>query len=430
MFEHEIAQLATSIRHAVMKYKKAGPPITRRLVRVRRADFTLRYHEDFGIGNFSPERIEEDVWDARDQERFQESVVKPLEEYKSLVSALGPDGGPVESFARAVSFASFQGLDDTDLDERVRAFGRELGGQALPVTVTAFIDGLSIDESPLVISDRFRLRRPTPEDIAEYVVVDEHGGFTFPLGQTWFRVIGEFVFDAVYTGTAQIEFLRTVEALRLFRLGGVATNRYTMRSSHTFGGGTLSGGGRYSPFTFTLSRSDVVPLNVFLRDIVPLLPDPLHLDEGTTEREIAYTRYRDGLFQAGPSERAITSAITALEALFLKAEPELTRRLAQRVSVFLRVLGTQADAQRTYDNVSKGYKIRSIFIHGGSLKPKDRPEADPLATVLLEYARECALAFFQLATKKDDLLSQLDRTMIEPATVSDLVASLTPVLYR
>jgi hypothetical protein len=413
-----------------MKYKKAGPPITRRLVRVRRADFTLKYHEDFGIGNFSPERIEEDIWDSRDQERFQDSVVKSLEEYKSLVSALGPNTVPLERFASAVSSASFQGLDDGELAERVRAFARELGGEPLPVTVTAFIDGLSIDESPLAISDRSHLRRPTPEDTAECLVVDEHGGFKFPLGDTWFRVVGDFVFDAVYTGSAQVEFLRKVEALRLFRVGGVASNRYTIRSRHSFGGGTLSGGGRYSRFTYTLSRSDVVSLNTFLRDIVPLLPDPLHLDEGTTEREIAYTRYRDGLFQVGPSERAITSAITALEALFLKTEPELTRRLAQRVSVFLRVLGTQVDAQRTYENVSKGYKIRSIFIHGGSLKARDRPEADSLAAVLLEYARECALAFFQLATKKDDLLSQLDRAMIEPASVNDLVASLGAVVYR
>jgi hypothetical protein len=169
---------------------------------------------------------------------------------------------------------------------------------------------------------------------------------------------------------------------------------------------------------------------VFLRDILPLLPDPLHIDEGVTEREIAYTRYRDGLFQAGPSERAITSAITALEALFLKSEPELTRRLAQRVSVFLRVLGTQADALNTYDNISRGYKIRSTFIHGGSLKAKDRPDADSLAPVLLEYARECTLAFFQLAMQKDELLGNLDHAMIEPASVSELAYVLKPVVHK
>jgi hypothetical protein len=180
MTEVQVAQLATAIRNAVVRYKQTGTPSTRRLVRVRRADFTLKYHEDPTIANFSPERIEKDIWDYRDQARFQETIVKPLAEYKSIVSELGANTASLERFATSVSFASFEGLDDSSLTERACAFARELGGQPLPVTVTAFIDGLSIDESPLVISDRFRLRRPTPEDITEYVVIDEHGDCKFP----------------------------------------------------------------------------------------------------------------------------------------------------------------------------------------------------------------------------------------------------------
>jgi len=122
--------------------------------------------------------------------------------------------------------------------------------------------------------------------------------------------------------------------------------------------------------------------------------------------------------------------MTALEALFLKNEPELSHRLAQRVSVFLRALGPQADARSTYDNVNKGYKIRSTFIQGGSLKPKDRPHADSLAPVLLEYARVCVLAFFQIPTRKDQLLKQVDRAMIDPAGVNELEASLASVVHR
>ena len=430
MTEEQIVRLATAIRNAVVSYQQAGAPPTRRLARVRRADFTLKFHEDPTIANFSPERIEEDIWDYRDQARFQESVVKPLAEYKSIVSELGANTASLERFATSVSFASFQGFDDSALTERACAFARELGGQPLPVTVTAFIDGLSVDESPLVISDRFHLRRPTPEDITECVLIDEYGDCKFPMGDTWFRVVMELVCDAVFTGSAQMEFLRTMEALRLFRVGGVATNRYTMRSEHSFGGGTLGGSGRHSRYSYSLSTADIDSLKRFLLHIVPVLPDPIRLDEGITEREIAYARYRDGLFQAGPSERAITSAITALEALFLKSEPELTRRLAQRVSVFLRVLGTQSDALNTYDNISRGYKIRSTFIHGGSLKAKDRPSADSLAPVLLEYARACTLAFFQLAVSKDELLGKLDHAMIEPASVSELVSVLQPIVHK
>ena len=276
------------------------------------------------------------------------------------------------------------------------------------------------------------MRRPTLEDLAEYVVLDEHGGFSFPLGVAWFRVVGEFIFDAVYTGSAQTEFLRTLEALRLFRVGGIATNRYTMRSRHHFLAGrtlTTCGGGRYSRYDYELASSDSAHLDNFLRDVLPHLGDTSHPDKTTTEVGIAYSRYRDALFQGGLAEQEITSAITALEALFLTGEPELTHRLAQRVSLFLRVLGTQTDAGNTYSSVTKGYKIRSKFIHADSLKVGDRPKADSLAPVLLEYVRECVLAFFQLTPKKAELLSRLDRAMIDPAAISDLEASLRAVAH-
>ena len=139
---------------------------------------------------------------------------------------------------------------------------------------------------------------------------------------------------------------------------------------------------------------------------------------------------RTGRDVLGPSERAITSAITALEALFLVGESELSHRLAQRVALFLRVLGTQPDANGTFSKVKTGYGIRSTFIHGGSLKVKDRPEAESLAPVLLEYTRECVLAFFQTATPKGELIRQLDRAMIDPAAEGELATSLNGVTCR
>jgi len=430
MFEPEIAGLATAIQDAVTRYRQGSPVPTRRDVRVRRRDFSLKYREDFGFANFPPERIEEDVWDWDDQERFQASTIKSLKEYQSLVSALGPNADSVEQFARALSFASFRGTDANELAERVTVFGRELAREPVPVKMTAFIAGLSITESPMVVSDGLTLRRPTLEDVSENVALDEYGGFAFHQPETWFSVIGEFAFEVAYPGLAQDGLLRAIEALRLFRLGGIETNRYPMRSRHSmWPGGVISGPGRYSRFTYALSPTDVSMLSEFLRDVVPLLLDPLHLDKATTANGIAYARYRDALFE-NPTERALTSAITALEALFLDGETELTHRLAQRVAVFLRALGTHSDARATYDTVRKGYKIRSTFTHGSSASPKDRPWAESNVTILLEYARACILAFLQISTPKDELLRHLDRAMIDPAGVNQLNASLTSVRHK
>jgi hypothetical protein len=430
MFEKEIAQLAAAIHEAVAAHKRAGSITTRTLVRVRRRDLSLKYHEDFGFAHFAPERIETKAWDWRDQETFLNSVVKDLEEYKSLASASGLNAAAIDDFARTVCAIIVSGLGDAELMEEVSAFGRQIESKPLPVKVVVFIDGLSISESPVAVSDHFVLRRPTPEDVAEYVYLDEYGGHSFPLGDAWFRVVGDCTFAALNTGPAQADFMRIVEALRLFRVGGVAANRYIMRSRHPGGGGILSGPSRYSRYAYTLSPADAAGLNRFLQEIAPLLPDPFQTNTVSSASQIAYTRYRDALFQAGPVENPITSAITALEALFLQSEPELRHRLAQRVSVFLRVLGTQADAPTTYQNVSECYGIRSTFIHGSSLKAKDRPQADSLAPVLLEYARQCVLAFFQIANTKEEILRQIDQAMIDPASVGDLAASLASVVHR
>lgn len=432
MYEHEIGKLAAEIRRRVVEYKRANPNANRRLIRVRRPDFTLIHQGELYVHGFQPERIEEDIWDSQDAESFLESVVKALVEYSSLESVLDANTRFVEQFARALCFASFEGLNDGELDARVNAFGCEVEGKPLPVTVTAYIGGLSLGESPLTVSERLLFRRPTPEDVAEYVELDEHGGFSMPLDTVSFFTVGEFIFDAAFAGTAQKEFLRTLEALRLFRVGGIVANRYTVRSRHSFLGGiiTVNGRGRYSRYNYSLAASESTALKAFLRDIAPLLPDSFQSNKPRLHAEIAYARYQEALFQGGLAEQEITPVMTALEALFLTGGSELTHRLAQRVSVFLRVLGTQPDAASTYDNIVKGYKIRSKFIHGESLKPDHRAMADSLAKVLLQYVRECVVGFFQISVTKADLLQHLDRSMIDPGAIRDLTASVATVVHK
>ncbi len=429
MFEREIAQLAIVIRQTVTKCKQEHSVATRRVLRIRRRDFTLKYHEDFAFGNLTPERIEEDAWDHADVIRFYEDVVKNLEEYKSLAAAVGSKGSALDHFVRSLCYASYSGLDDKNLQTRIDAFARESADKPLPVKVMAFIDGFSASDAPLVLSDRLVFRRPTPEDLSETVFVDEYGGFSFPLPEARFRIIGEFTFDAVEPGAAQEQLLRTIDALRLFRVGGVRASRYRMASLHPLGDCVMGGGHGHSRFTYGLSREDIVSLNDFLKEVVPLLPNAFSVDEDTRDVAIAYTRYRDALFQAG-SERTITLAVTSLEALFLKNEPGTKRTLAQRVSLFLRELGTQVDAQETYDRLRQAYSIRSDFVHGESLKPEKRPAAESLARIVLEYARESVLARLQMSIGKDELLRQLDRAMIDPAGLTDLRVSIGRVVHH
>jgi hypothetical protein len=163
----------------VTKRREAGVIPTDRQVRVRSRDFSLKYREDFGFGNLPRERTEQQIWDWHDHQDFFDSVIRNLPEYKSLIAVLEPrrqDHG-IESFARFISTRSFHCIDDEELLNLANTLGRELDGQALPVAVTAFIDGIGIDEPRVVVSDAFTLRKPTADDLAKNVeCIDEHGG--------------------------------------------------------------------------------------------------------------------------------------------------------------------------------------------------------------------------------------------------------------
>jgi hypothetical protein len=368
-----------------------------------------------------------------------ESDLRNLDEYKSLKSTLENAGKPgmvvaLDRFVIEMATESFQGLSDAQLKDNVFALSHDLDEAPMRVEVTAYIDGISISESPIVISDQLTLRRPVAEDMAEYVTLDELGGFSFPKAQTWFDVIGVFVSEAMSTGLVQQEFIRWLDALRLFRVGAVVSCRYVMKASQTFRqpvGGMLSGPGKISRQSYVISVADAGSLKNFIRDIAPRLPGILDPNRSVTEKEIAFARYNDALFQSGPSEQVITSAVTALEALFPnKEDQELSHRLAQRVSVLLRFLGSHANAMETVRKMKKGYGIRSTFIHGGSLPAKDRPEADALAPVLLDYVRVCVLTFLQITISKETLIRQLDRVMIDPAGIPDVQDSLQSVTHR
>jgi len=432
MLENEITKLAVAIREAATNRRLTKSIATLTQVRVKRRDFTLKYHDDFGFANFQPERSNLELWDPHDQEVFQKSFVRDFGDFEGLVAELGTKASLLDQFVRSMCFAAFHGLDDEELRARVNSLCCQFDDKPIPVKVTAFVDGLSIEASPLHVHDSIILRKPVPEDLAQETLVDEYGGFNFSLNETWFHVVGEFVFDVVELGQAQREFLRTIEALRLFRLGGVATNRFRMDSRHFMSGGTVSYTQTHSLFAYTLSNNDADALARFLSHIVPVMPDPFKMDQATTDVGIAHARYVDALFQTGTPDRQITSAITALEAIFLRKEPELTHRLAQRAAMFLKFLGPERNAKAIYSSVVRGYKIRSNFIHGGSLKGKDLPEATTLAPVLLDYARRCVLARLQLQSliSKDDLLAKLDEAMIDSCTARDVQRMLRKVTWR
>ena len=182
---------------------------------IRRSDMELRYVDDVGLpGRFPHQRIENDVWDSVDLHVFFSNVLMALDGYKSLSAALAEtksDCVPsIDNFVRSTALASYKGLSDEKLAALVKKYEGQLNGV---VHLTAYIDGICISESPLVISDWMVLRRPVPEDMAEYVKQGYGvGGIYGPKGWAFFRVVGEFNFGPSFE-MGQDHLLRILAAL-------------------------------------------------------------------------------------------------------------------------------------------------------------------------------------------------------------------------
>ncbi|MCX5998738.1 MAG: HEPN domain-containing protein, partial [Chloroflexi bacterium] len=139
---------------------------------------------------------------------------------------------------------------------------------------------------------------------------------------------------------------------------------------------------------------------------------------------ISLQRYNDSLSTRGGLESTITSAITCLEALYLRGgeRAELSRRLGQRASALLRVSGLQPI--EVCASLTQAYSIRSTFIHGAHSTQDKLQTVARLAEKTLDYARLSILAFLQLMASmdKEKLIGETDKALLDDNARSELEA--------
>jgi hypothetical protein len=223
----------------------------------------------------------------------------------------------------------------------------------------------------------------------------------------------------------QREVELVLDILRLFRLGStVARNAAYRPKSFIQFGGTLG-----YPLTqlvvsyrYVIKDSDAPKLNQFYERLSPIVARFSTFATPAVAGDsllIAFQRYKEALFLAGATEARVTSAITCLEALFLRANEraELSHRLGQRVGAVLAVWG--ARPIEVYRNVSQAYEIRSAYIHGSSVPQDQQASAPALCERILDYARLSLVAFLQMRAsqgdqfEKEKLLSRIDNSLLD-----------------
>jgi hypothetical protein len=375
--------------------------------------------------------VTREQWDISDQVHFVESRVKPRVEYQTAVEAIAKrQGVSVEQadvlllrFVQLVANRLKDNSNDSTLADSVVTFVQDLDGAAVDWQVYAPVDGIWLEAETVQLADNCVLRRAAPGDFESEV----------PYGLPRTRIPGFEMFSAVLElvvrdkdGLAvQRDIEAVLDTLRLFRLASVvARNTKLSPRSFTRFGGTLG----YLitqlvvSYRYGIRPADAAPLRQFYKGLQPTISsystfaipaiagDPL---------AIALQRYKDALFLAGATEARITSAITCLEALFLKAaeRTELSHRLAQRVSALIQHTGGRPI--EIYNRIVQAYEIRSTFIHGAPIPSDKQGMAPALCEQVLDYARLALVAFLDLRMTqgerfdKEKLLSRLDNSLLD-----------------
>jgi hypothetical protein len=424
-------------------YKAEGHLQKTAIVYLRTVVTNFTYEEGTRTWGTRTEPVTREIWDIRDQYHFLESRIKPRPEYQAVVQAVAKrQGTSVEQtdvlvlrFEQLLVDRLNDDSNDSVLAKSVVTFVQDLDGAAVDWQIYAPLDGIWLDPESVQLADNCVIRRAAPRDFETEA----------PYGRPQTRIPGFEMFSAVLEmhvldkdGLAvQRDIEAVLDVLRLFRLASVvARNTQLSARSFTRFGGTLG----YSvtqmvvSYRYGIRGIDTEPLRQFYKRLQPVVSgystfaippitgDPLG---------IALQRYKDALFIAGATEARITSAITCLEALFLKADErtELSHRLAQRVSAVIQRAGGRP--LEIYNRVVQAYEIRSTFIHGAPIPPDKQGMAPRLCEQVLDYARLALIVFLDLRIEqgekfdKERFLGRLDNSMLDETARRKLTQTLS-----
>ena len=413
---------------------------TDRLVRTRAlyvknevTGFTYDYDKRSTSYKESFVNIQKVEWDWRDQFGFIEEEVKNIPEYSACVTEISKRCQVFDRQAdfwvtRFVQFVvgkiAAGDTGEESLVDQIAVFLADLDGSPVDWKYEVWLDGIWLEDEQYEIEDGMVLRRPNPSDIETETRFElwPVQSPTSPGIHPWH--IPSAILESMCRGSDNREIQREIKAILdtfcLFRLGSVVARETIMSARSILRAGTMHSPSWDIPaiYKYGLAVADVDSLQTFLRKMKPLL----FLDssvEASTERisplSIALERYKDALLQRVPIESRITSAITCFEALYLKRQErmELSHRLSQRVSALLRLLGLIP--LKAYNELSRAYEIRSIFIHGSQIDRDRQSSAIQLCKTIMDYARISLIAFIQLqdSMDKEALINKLDNSLLD-----------------
>jgi hypothetical protein len=439
-----IVSLANETRRLLERHEEKGAAIKVKIPRLR-ARIT-RFKCDKGAKSYAVDHEPKEVavWAPGFVEQLNEEITNQAT-YKQCVDRIAKEDKMAEDQARhycdkfvrsILARASYEEITEDIIQEHVFRFVRDVGYLPTEWTITAWLDGIWVEANQRVeIGSWLTLRRPDAADLERAYSIEARS-ITSLIGGAPVRSMPSAILEMNVSckdqNDAAVILDRAVILLRMFRLASVVLSRveYAPRSIIRLPVATHPSSFAESPYEYSLTKEDDPALRELFDRMNPLVTSSTWEAAMSNDHlDIALTRYNEALIRPATVESRITSAITCLEALFLKAgeRGELSMRLALRVAALLQHFGFVP--WEVHKRVSRAYKVRSAFVHGAAAK-RHRGQLGELCWMILEYCRVALLLFYQLkeTVTKDSMVAQLDRSLLDDAAVRKLKDGLSDTL--
>lgn len=421
-------RLSKKVTEKVKEYRTKGELIQTRTLYVKPKVDNFVFKEGSSSYTTSFTYVQKKEWHWKDQHDFIQKVIKQFPTYSDCVAEISKRSKVpnkqaefwLSSFVQILVNKAVDPLTDEFLVDQVTTFISDLNNSPIDWEIKIWLDGIWLEEAQYKLGSEIILRQPNPSDLEverPFNILPDYHYFSSPqIGSSFL----EFVFRCKSDREVQIETELILDVLRLFRLGSVVKLACEIFPKSFLHMHTTYNPGRHyaTPFKYAFRSADVDILESLVKKIKPILPHDPALTESIASVHsisIAFQRYKDALLQHVAIESRITSAITCLEALYLKAEEraELVHRLGQRASALLRLVGFVP--LEVYNNISQAYDIRSTYIHGSQIDKGRQQSANKLCKTILEYARVSLLVFFQLkeTMEKENFINKLDNSLLD-----------------
>lgn len=433
----DLWELAKAILAGVKEYRDQGALVSMRSWYVKPVIKNFEYEKGIKSYEQTFQNVEKEEWHWKDQHEFIEKAIKPLPAYVSSLSkiidkyAIAGDQADywLVQFARVLSSKATEPVSDGVLVDQIATFINDLEKSPVDWGVVSWLNGIWLEDEAYSLGSTILLRRPKPADFEVERAID-----ILPFGTSLGAYISpSAVLEMKLRGREGVEIQRqlerTLNVLRLYRLGSVTESRTHMipKSFSAWGGSVSAGRYRGGQYKYSFRKSDIGPFMALQEKLQSVLTEAFAEPGDADPVAIAFQRFHEALLQPVAFESRITSAITCMEALYLKAgeRMELSHRLGQRAALLLGLFGQKAP--EIYNNLERAYEVRSTFIHGSQIEESQRQALPKMSETVIDYARMSLLIFFQLKGSMDKvkLLNKLDNSLLDQDALKKLRETVT-----